>query len=89
MSANKGNFNNYGISRRRFIRQSSILGAATASAFMFPFSSYYSMPDGFPVVETVYGKVRGMNVSGTMTFNKECRVENDPTSELRLLWEKI
>jgi para-nitrobenzyl esterase len=25
----------------------------------------------------------------TMIFNTECRVENDPTSELRLLWEKI
>jgi para-nitrobenzyl esterase len=25
----------------------------------------------------------------TMIFNIECRVENDPTSELRLLWDKI
>ncbi len=26
------------------------------------------MSDGFPVVETIYGKVRGMNVAGIMTF---------------------
>ena len=25
----------------------------------------------------------------TMIFDTECRVENDPTRELRLLWEKI
>ena len=25
----------------------------------------------------------------TMIFNTECRVENDPTKELRLLWEKL
>jgi para-nitrobenzyl esterase len=25
----------------------------------------------------------------TMIFDTECRVESDPTKELRLLWEKI
>jgi para-nitrobenzyl esterase len=58
----------YGISRRRFLRQSSILGAAAASGILFPRNSFALMPDGFPVVETVYGKVRGMNVAGIITF---------------------
>jgi para-nitrobenzyl esterase len=58
----------YGISRRRFLRQSSILGAAAASGILFPGNSYASMADGFPVVETLNGKVRGMNVAGIRTF---------------------
>ena len=60
--------NNYGISRRRFLRQSSILGAAAASGMLLPGKSYASMAEGFPIVETLYGKVRGMNVAGIMTF---------------------
>ena len=56
------------ISRRRFLRQSSILGTAAASGLLLPMSSYAAMADGFPVVDTVYGKVRGMDVSGIMTF---------------------
>jgi len=58
----------YGISRRRFIRQSSIIGAAAASGILFPGTGYASMADGFPVVETLNGKVRGMNVAGIKTF---------------------
>ena len=68
MSSFKESYNNNGISRRRFLRQSSILGAAAASGMLFPANSYAAMADGFPVVETIYGKVRGMNVSGIMTF---------------------
>jgi len=60
--------NQYGISRRRFLRQSSILGAAAVSGIMFPKTGYASMADGFPVVETLNGKVRGMNVAGIRTF---------------------
>jgi para-nitrobenzyl esterase len=56
------------ISRRRFLRQSSILGAAAATGFFLPQHGYAAMQDGFPVVDTVYGKVRGMNVAGIMTF---------------------
>ena len=66
------NFNeaseSYRISRRRFLRQTSILGTAAASGLLLPFNSYGAMADRFPVVDTVYGKVRGMNVSGIMTF---------------------
>ena len=68
MSNLNGPCQNYTISRRRFLMQSSILGAAAASGLLFPFNSYASIPDGFPVVDTKYGKVRGMNVAGTMTF---------------------
>jgi para-nitrobenzyl esterase len=58
----------YGISRRGFLRQSSILGAAAVSGILFPGNIFASMADGFPIVETIYGKVRGMNVAGIMTF---------------------
>ncbi|HLN20587.1 MAG TPA: carboxylesterase family protein [Bacteroidales bacterium] len=58
----------YGISRRKFILQSSILGAAAASGILFPSKGYASMADSFPVVETIYGKVRGMSVAGIATF---------------------
>ncbi len=60
--------NNFGISRRKFIRQTSILGAAVASGMLFPGNSYAAIANGFPVVETIYGKVRGMNVAGIITF---------------------
>jgi len=68
MSSMDKSFNQNEISRRRFLRQSSILGAAAATGFIFPRHGYAAMPDGFPVVDTVYGKVRGMNVAGIMTF---------------------
>ena len=57
-----------GISRRRFLRQSSILAAAAATGVLLPGNSYAAISDGFPVVETMYGKVRGMNVAGIKTF---------------------
>jgi para-nitrobenzyl esterase len=68
MSNLNESFQNNKISRRRFLRQSSILGTAAASGLLLPMSSYAAMADGFPVVDTVYGKVRGMDVSGIMTF---------------------
>jgi para-nitrobenzyl esterase len=68
MSVNPESFQNIGISRRKFLKKSAILGAATTVGIMYPWSSYASLPDGFPVVETVYGKVRGMDVGGIMTF---------------------
>jgi para-nitrobenzyl esterase len=68
MSKINESFNHLGISRRRFIVQSSILGAAAASGVLFPRNAYASMSDGFPVVETTYGQLRGMNVAGIMTF---------------------
>jgi para-nitrobenzyl esterase len=69
MAEIEGSSNQSGISRRRFLAQSSVIGAAAATGLIFPWSSSYaSMSDGFPVVETIYGKVRGMNVAGIKTF---------------------
>lgn len=56
------------ISRRRFIRQTSILGAAAATGMILPRYSYGGISDGFPILETTYGTIRGMNVNGIMTF---------------------
>jgi para-nitrobenzyl esterase len=58
----------YGISRRKFIINSSIIGAAAASGFLLPGKAFAGIADGFPVVETTYGKIRGMNVAGINTF---------------------
>jgi para-nitrobenzyl esterase len=68
MSDMRGSVHQSGMSRRSFIRQSSILGAAAASGILYSRNSYAAMADGFPVVETIYGKVRGMNVAGIVTF---------------------
>ncbi len=59
-----------GISGRRFLRHSSILGAAAAAAsgLLLPRFSFGVLSDRFPVVETTYGKVRGMDVAGIRTF---------------------
>ncbi len=56
------------ITRRRFLKQSSLLGAAATASVLFPWSAYPAMADGFPVADTVYGKVRGMDVAGIKTF---------------------
>ena len=64
----KESLHSYGISRRSFLRKSSLLGAATATGMLFPASAFASMTEGFPEVETIYGKVRGMNVAGIKTF---------------------
>ena len=48
--------------------QSSLLSAAAVTGILLPGRGYASMSDGFPVVETTYGKVRGMNVAGIKTF---------------------
>lgn len=68
MSKTNESLKQRGISRRRFMVQSSILGAAAASGFLFPRFGYASMTEGFPVVDTTYGQLRGMNVDGIMTF---------------------
>ncbi len=59
---------NYGLSRRNFLKQSSLIGAAAMTSFMLPWRSIAAMADAFPVVDTVYGKIRGMDVAGIMTF---------------------
>jgi para-nitrobenzyl esterase len=58
----------HGISRRRFLMQTSILGAAAATGILFPGNGYSAMVNDFPMADTVYGRVRGMNVSGINTF---------------------
>lgn len=58
----------YGISRRAFLKQSSILGAAATASIMLPWKAFAALADGFPVVQTTYGKIRGMDVAGINTF---------------------
>jgi para-nitrobenzyl esterase len=64
---NKESHNN-GISRRKFIVQTSVLGAAVTSGIIFPGSGSAAMSESFPVIETTYGKLRGMNNAGIKTF---------------------
>jgi para-nitrobenzyl esterase len=64
----ENNSESKGISRRRFLMQSSVLSAAAVTGILLPGRGYASMSDNFPVVETTYGKVRGMNVAGIKTF---------------------
>jgi para-nitrobenzyl esterase len=59
---------NPGITRRSFLKRSSFLGAAAVTGVLFPWKGSAAMADGFPAVETVYGRVRGMDVAGIMTF---------------------
>jgi para-nitrobenzyl esterase len=54
------------LNRREFLKQTSILGAAAAASAIFPWSAFAA--DRFPVVETIYGKIRGMDVAGIKTF---------------------
>ena len=56
------------ITRRLFLKQSSILGAAAVTGILAPGNGYAAQSDGFPVVETTYGKIRGMNTAGIKTF---------------------
>ena len=68
----KNNFrlsHHYGISRRNFISKSAMLGAAAATGLLLPGRSFGALAaDGFPLVDTTYGTIRGMNVAGIMTF---------------------
>jgi para-nitrobenzyl esterase len=68
MSKTNESLQQRGITRRRIMVQASILGAAAASGFLIPRFGYASMTEGFPVVDTTYGQLRGMNVDGIMTF---------------------
>ncbi|HYQ55958.1 MAG TPA: carboxylesterase family protein [Draconibacterium sp.] len=61
-------FNTPGINRRNFLKKTSVLGAATLASTLLPWRTLAAMADGFPVVETQYGKVRGMDVAGINTF---------------------
>jgi para-nitrobenzyl esterase len=57
------------LTRRSFIKRSSILGASCLSSAWFPWKAFAaSGPERFPVIETSYGRVRGMNVAGIRTF---------------------
>lgn len=49
------------LSRRNFIRQTSILG----TSLILPWNA---LAESFPVVQTTYGKIRGMDVAGIKTF---------------------
>ena len=57
-----------GFSRRDFLKKSSLLGASAMASMMFPWTGYATMANGFPIAETIYGKVRGMDVAGIKTF---------------------
>jgi para-nitrobenzyl esterase len=57
-----------GVSRRNFLKQTSFLSMAAMTSFMLPWKSIASMVGVFPVVDTIYGKVRGMDTAGIMTF---------------------
>lgn len=57
-----------GIARRSFLKRSTLLGAATLAGALAPRKLMADAADGFPVVETQYGRVRGMNVAGIKTF---------------------
>jgi para-nitrobenzyl esterase len=52
------------INRRDFIRQSSLLGM---TALVMPWRTF-GLANTFPVADTIYGKVRGMDVAGIKTF---------------------
>jgi len=54
----------YIVNRRHFLRQSSVLGL---SGLFLP-ERLFALPDTFPVAETIYGRVRGMDVAGINTF---------------------
>lgn len=56
------------ISRRSFLRQSTVLGAGAVVGMMLPWQSVAALAEGFPIVDTVYGKIRGMDVAGIKTF---------------------
>lgn len=56
------------ISRRNFLRQSTVFGAATVAGMMLPWRSIAALADGFPVTDTIYGKIRGMEIQGIKTF---------------------
>ena len=68
MSSIKESSKNTWITRRRFLKHSSILGAAASSGILFRGYGFSLLPERFPVVETTYGKVRGMDVAGIKTF---------------------
>lgn len=55
-------------SRRNFLKTSSICGAAAFASFMLPLDSMAALAGSFPVADTTYGKVRGMDVAGIKTF---------------------
>ena len=59
---------NSGVSRRNFLKQSSLFSVAAMTSFMLPWKSIAAMADTFPVIDTIYGKVRGMDTAGIMTF---------------------
>lgn len=52
------------ISRRDFLYQGAILGAST---LLMP-QAVHALSGSFPIADTIYGRVRGMNVSGIKTF---------------------
>ncbi len=56
------------ITRRNFLKQSSLISAGFTAGLLFPWKNYVKAAEGFPVAETIYGKVRGMNVAGINTF---------------------
>ncbi|MBN2636236.1 MAG: carboxylesterase/lipase family protein [Prolixibacteraceae bacterium] len=59
---------NSGLSRRNFLKQSSLFSMAAITNLMLPWKSFAVMANTFPVVDTVYGKIRGMDTAGIMTF---------------------
>jgi len=56
------------LTRRGFLRGSSLLGAAALTDVLLPGDAFGEEADRFPVAQTVYGRVRGMNVAGIRTF---------------------
>jgi para-nitrobenzyl esterase len=68
MSINSEYLQKSGFSRRDFLKKSSILGATAMASMLFPWNGYAATANGFPVADTIYGKVRGMDVAGIKTF---------------------
>jgi len=55
-------------SRRRFLQHTSLFGASLLTAPLWSSRLFGAEADAWPVVETTYGKLRGMDVAGIKTF---------------------
>src|SRR5262245_14569753 len=57
-----------GITRRGLLGGSTMFGAAALAGACAPWRAFAGLADGFPVLETKCGPVRGMDVAGIKTF---------------------
>lgn len=62
------NLDSPGISRRSFLKKSATIGVAAIAGTIIPWPGITALADGFPIINTSYGKIRGMNVAGIKTF---------------------